>query len=80
MFAKNVGSADRTVRLTIGAVLLCSGLLLLGGMHGSVAGLAIAAAGIAALITGATRRSPLYSALGISSFRLTLISGRLTTT
>jgi hypothetical protein len=75
---KNVGSADRAVRMTAGVLMLFNGLVLLGGSGGSAIGLGIAALGALALITGATRHSLLYARFGTNTYKLTQTSRRLT--
>jgi hypothetical protein len=54
-------------------VLLLAGVILLE-LDAALAALALAAAGLVALVTAATRRSPLYAALRISTLGLTRVS------
>ncbi len=77
MFAKNVGSGDRALRLAAGVALLVAGFVLLGGAASTLAGLATATLGAIAVITGATRRSPLYALFGVNTYSLTLVAGHL---
>ena len=67
MFKRNEGILDRIVRVTLGLVLLPSGLLLLGGLQGSLAGLIVAGLGTLGLVTGATGVCPPYYLFGIST-------------
>lgn len=65
----NVGSTDKTVRILVGAV---AGLLSLATLAGavslpSVAALVLGVVAVLLLVTGATSRCALYSALGIST-------------
>jgi hypothetical protein len=67
MFKRNEGVIDRIVRVALGTVLLPAGLLLLGGLQGSVLGLVIAGLGGLGLITGSTGVCPLYIPFGINT-------------
>jgi hypothetical protein len=67
MFSRNVGGLDRAVRLTLGVVLVPSGLLLLGGDHAY--GLWIVVLGLIGLASGITGFCPPYMLLGISTSR-----------
>jgi hypothetical protein len=67
MFSRNVGGLDRAVRLTLGVVLVPSGLLLLGGDHAY--GLWIVVLGLIGLASGIIGFCPPYVLLGISTAR-----------
>ena len=67
MFKRNEGILDRIVRVTLGIVLLPAGLFWLGGLQGSVLGLAAAGLGTWVLITGLIGVCPLYIPLGINT-------------
>jgi len=67
MFKRNEGILDRIVRVTLGTVLLPSGLFLLGGLQGSVLGLVIAGLGLIGLVTGLTGFCLLYVPFGINT-------------
>jgi hypothetical protein len=67
MFKRNVGILDRIARVTLGTVLLPSGLFLLGGLQGNVLGLVIAGLGLIGLVTGLTGFCPLYVPFGINT-------------
>ncbi len=67
MFKRNEGILDRIARVTLGIVLLPSGLFLLGGLQGGVAGLVVAGLGAIGLITGATGVCPTYTLFGFST-------------
>lgn len=67
MFKRNVGILDRIVRVTLGMVLLPSGLFLLGGLQGNVLGLVTASLGTLGLVTGLTGFCPLYIPFGINT-------------
>lgn len=67
MFKRNEGVLDRSVRVVLGLVLLPTGLLLLGGLQGSVLGLVAAGLGVLVLITGFTGVCPLYMPFEIST-------------
>lgn len=69
MFKRNEGILDRIVRVTVGLVLLPSGLFLLGGLQGSLAGLILAGLGTIGLVTGATGVCPSYHLFGISTLK-----------
>lgn len=64
MFKTNVGSADRIVRIVLGAVLIAAYFLFPGHAWWGVVGLVV---GIIALATGLMSSCPLYSILGIST-------------
>ncbi len=70
MFKRNEGILDRIVRVTLGLVLLPSGLFLLGGLQGSLAGLIVAGLGTIGLVTGATGVCPTYYLFGISTLEM----------
>lgn len=67
MFKQNEGILDRIVRVTLGLVLLPTGLFLLGGLQGSVLGLVVAGISGLPLITGITGFCPLYVPFGINT-------------
>lgn len=67
MLPRNEGALDRAVRLTIGVVLVPSGLLLLDGLRGGVVGLVLAAIGLFGLVSGSTGFCPLYLPFGFST-------------
>lgn len=67
MFKRNVGILDRIVRVTLGLVLLPAGLLLLGGLQGSILGLVATGLGVLGLFTGFTGFCILYIPLGINT-------------
>ncbi|MCV6586581.1 MAG: DUF2892 domain-containing protein [Marinibacterium sp.] len=58
MFAKNVGSLDRLVRIILGALLVVGALMGLGAWMWI---------GVIALATGLLNTCPLYSLLGINT-------------
>jgi hypothetical protein len=67
MFHRNVGGADRAIRLVLGLILLPTGLFLLAThqAHGSL----ITILGAAALVTGGSRFCLLYVPFSLSSAR-----------
>ena len=67
MFQKNEGPVDRTIRVVAGILLIAVGLLLLGGLEASVAGVVVAAFGLWLIVTGAIGFCPLYVPLGINT-------------
>ncbi len=67
MFKQNEGIVDRLVRLGLAAVLLPVGLLLLGGLQGTLAGLVVTGVGTIALFTGITGFCLLYIPFGFST-------------
>jgi len=67
MFKRNEGILDRIVRVTLGTVLLPSGLFLLGGLQGNALGLVIASLGALGLVTGLTGFCILYVPFGINT-------------
>ncbi len=67
MLKQNEGILDRIVRLGLAAILLPTGLFLLGGLHAGVLGIAVTAVGAIALITGATGVCLLYIPFGFST-------------
>lgn len=67
MFKKNEGILDRIVRVTLGVVLLPSGLFWLDGLQGSVSGLVVAGLGGIGLLTGLTGFCLLYVPFGINT-------------
>ncbi len=70
MFKRNEGILDRIVRVTLGLVLLPTGLFLLGGLQGSVLGLVLTGLGAIGLITGATGVCPTYNLFGFSTLEM----------
>ncbi len=70
MFKRNEGILDRIARVTLGVVLLPTGLFLLGGLQGSVLGLSVAGLGTIGLITGATGVCPTYNLFGFSTLEI----------
>ena len=66
-FARNVGSADKAVRLVAGLVLV--GWSLLGAGLSSTPGLIAAIVGVVLLVTGVVNFCPLFKLLGVSSQR-----------
>lgn len=64
---RNVGVLDRIVRVGLGLLLLPAGLLLLGGLQGSVVGLVTTAIGAIGLLTGLTGYCILYTVFGINT-------------
>lgn len=69
VWQRNVGLLDRAIRLSVGAVLVAVGLLLLGGLEASVVGIVVSAFGLWFVLTGAIGRCPLYVLLGITTVR-----------
>ncbi len=69
MLHRNVGRADRAVRLAIGIVGLPVGLFLLHGLAGAIPGLILAAVGFVGLASGASGFCLLYVPLGFSTAR-----------
>jgi hypothetical protein len=65
----NVGGIDRTLRLTVGPILALVGAVgLLGALPlGTAVGAALLVAGAVLTVTGATRRCPLNSLLGVNT-------------
>ena len=63
----NVGSVDRVVRLLGGAALVFVGLVTLDGLGGDIWGILAAVVGVVFLVTGATKRCPIFGMFGISS-------------
>ena len=62
MFAKNVGTIDKVLRIVIGA------LLIIGGLMGSGVWMWIGLiVGVILLVTGLMGSCPLYSASGLST-------------
>jgi hypothetical protein len=67
MFKRNEGIIDRSLRVLLSMVLLPTGLFWLGGLQGSVLGLAVVGFSLLPLITGLTGFCPLYVPFGIST-------------
>ena len=65
-FRKNVARPERLARVLGGALLVACGLV---GLHASLAGLALAAAGAVAVLTGLLRYCPACDLAGRSSCR-----------
>ena len=65
----NVGGLDRTARLVVGPLALLAGLGVLVDVlpAGSLVGAALLVVGAILLVTGATRRCPLNSLLGVDT-------------
>ncbi|APW96339.1 hypothetical protein CHINAEXTREME_00540 [Halobiforma lacisalsi AJ5] len=65
----NVCSIDRTVRLSLGAVLAAVGIAALGGVLATapVVGAVALVVGVVLLGTGATQLCPVYRLLGINT-------------
>lgn len=59
MFKTNVGGIDRVLRISIGALLVVLAALGLIGVWGWI--------GVVPLLTGLTRRCPLYSLIGLNT-------------
>ncbi len=70
MFKRNEGILDRIARVTLGLVLLPTGLFLLGGLQGSVLGLIASGVGAIGLITGAIGFCPTYTLFGFSTLEM----------
>ncbi len=70
MFKQNEGILDRIARVTLGLVLLPTGLFLLGGVQGSVLGLILSSLGAIGLITGFTGVCPSYMLFGFSTLEM----------
>ena len=73
---KNVGGADRTVRLVVGPLLVLAGLASLAGLvtlatgtFGAVAAAVLFVVGAVVTYTGVTRKCFLNAALGFDTFR-----------
>lgn len=72
---QNVGSLDRTVRLSLGAVLAVVGIvgyvgfvpLAWIGIGQALGSIVVLLLGLILLVTGALRTCPIYMALGLSS-------------
>ncbi len=67
MFKRNEGTWDRAIRLALAAVLLPTGLVVLGGLQGNGLGLLVALPGVFGLVSGVTGFCPLYVPFGIST-------------
>ncbi len=67
MFKRNEGTLDRAIRLALAAVLLPTGLVVLGGLQGNGLGLLVALPGVLGLVSGVTGFCPLYVPFGIST-------------
>ncbi len=70
MFKRNEGILDRIARVTLGLVLLPTGLFLLGALQGSVLGLIVTGLGAIGLITGVTGVCPTYNLFGFSTLEM----------
>ncbi len=70
MFKRNEGILDRIARITLGVVLLPTGLFLLGALQGNVIGLVVTGLGVIGLITGATGVCPTYNLFGFSTLEM----------
>jgi len=67
---KNVGGADRAVRLVIGIVALVLAFTMLGVTEGSALGIVAAVVGAIMLLTAALGMCPLYLPLKLSTCRI----------
>jgi hypothetical protein len=63
MFAQNVGSVDRIVRVVLGLALIAIGFFVLGGTVGTIVGVI----GFIPLLTGLVGWCPLYSLFKFST-------------
>ena len=63
MFAQNIGSVDRIIRIVLGLALLVIGFFVLGGPAGTVVGVI----GFIPLLTGLVGWCPLYRAFKFST-------------
>ncbi len=70
MFKRNEGILDRIARVTLGLVLLPTGLFLLGALQGTVPGLIVTGLGAIGLITGVTGVCPTYNLFGFSTLEM----------
>ncbi len=75
MFKRNEGTLDRAIRLALAAVLLPTGLVVLGGLQGNGLGLLVALPGVLGLVSGVTGFCPLYVPFGISTLEAENKSG-----
>ena len=64
---KNVGTADRVIRLIVGVVALALAFTKLNVMEGTIGGIIAAVVGVAMLFTAAVGMCTLYIPLGIST-------------
>lgn len=67
MFSQNENTADRVIRVVLGAALVTASFVALGITSGAGLGIAAAAVGAILLVTGAIGFCPLYRLLGIST-------------
>lgn len=67
MFAPNVGSVDRGIRVIIGVAALAVAFAVLDVAKGSIPGLIAAGVGVVMLLTAALGRCGLYVPLGINT-------------
>jgi uncharacterized membrane protein len=72
MRERNIGARDRMLRLVASVVLVVAGIATLE-LGAELLALAPIAMGLVALVTAVTGRSPLYTALGISTLQLTRV-------
>ena len=63
MFAQNVGSIDRIIRIVLGLALIVIGFFVSGGTAGTIVGVI----GFISLLTGLAGRCPLYLLLKFST-------------
>jgi hypothetical protein len=63
----NVGSADRLVRLVLGAGALIAAFAFLGAHEGSIVGIIAAVGGVVLIGTALMRFCPAYLPLGVST-------------
>lgn len=68
---QNVGSLDGTVRIGIGILALVAGVLAVGGYWaaGVAVGVLALLVGAIMLVTGTTKRCPIYAGAGIDTIR-----------
>lgn len=59
---KNMGSAERMIRISSGLILLGIGIFFFGGKNGEILGVTIALLGILPLTSGLFNYCPLYAA------------------
>jgi hypothetical protein len=67
MFKKNLGRLDRTLRITMGVVLVPIGLFVLGGWQGNSTGIEVALFALWPLVTGIVGFCGIYVPFGIST-------------
>jgi len=67
MLGKNMGRSDRTLRFVAGLAFIAVGLFALGGLHGNVVGIIVAAVALIPLVTSLTGFCPAYVPFRIST-------------